>query len=314
MAAESPSAASARPHLAVWLRELRLPFATLSVVLVAVGGAAAAAAGAFDPGLWALTLAGIVLIHLGTNTVNDYFDFLGGTDRINREPTPFSGGSRVLVEGLLKPRSVLRVALLCFALGSLIGVYLAWLRGWPILALGLAGVGLAFFYVEPRVNIAARGLGELAVGLAFGPLMVAGAYYVQVQRFDLPALLAGGVMGLLVAAVLWINEIPDAPADREAGKRTLVVRIGRERAARVFPALLGAAYGLLALSVVLRFLPLPALLPLVTLPLAVRAVSIARTRHSDTPRLIPANATTVLMTLLFGALLAAGLGLGILAG
>ena len=146
-----------RADLRIWLREFRLPFATLSIVLVGVGGAAAALAGPLDPGLLLLTLAGIVLIHLGTNTVNDVFDYTGGTDRVNQEPTPFSGGSRVLVEGLLKPGPVFKVAIACFAAGSAIGLYLFWLRGWPVLALGLIGVGLAFFYVEPRVNLAARG-------------------------------------------------------------------------------------------------------------------------------------------------------------
>ncbi len=298
--------------LRVWLREFRLPFATLSPVLVGVGGAAAALAGPLDPGLLALTLAGVVLIHLGTNTVNDVFDFTGGTDRVNREPTPFSGGSRVLVEGLLNPGSVYRVALACFAAGSAIGLLLFWLRGWPVLAMGLAGVGLAFFYVEPRVNIAARGLGELAVGLGFGPLIVGGTYYVQTQRLDAPALAVGAVMGILVASVLWVNQIPDYAADKETGKRNLVVRLGRERAARVFPGLLGAAYALLAVSIALRFLPSTALLALLTLPLAFKAARIARAHHGETPRLVPANATTVMAALFTGILLAAGLGLGLL--
>lgn len=302
----------ARADLRIWLREFRLPFATLSLVLVGVGGATAALAGPLNPALLLLTLVGIVLIHLGTNTVNDVFDYTGGTDRVNREPTPFSGGSRVLVEGLLKPGSVYRVAIACFAAGSAVGLTLAWLRGWPVLALGLAGVGLAFFYVEPRVNLAARGLGELAAGLGFGPLIVGGTYYVQTQRFDPPVLAAGTVMGLMVAAVLWMNEIPDYAADRESGKRNLVVRIGREKAARAFPTLLGAAYGLLAASVALRILPPTALLALLTLPLAAKAVRIARAHHSETPKLVPANATTVMTSLFFGVLLTAGLGLGLL--
>ncbi|MEM3086089.1 MAG: 1,4-dihydroxy-2-naphthoate octaprenyltransferase [Halobacteria archaeon] len=298
-------------NLRVWLREFRLPFATLSIALVGVGTAAAALAGPLDPGLLLLTLAGILLIHVGTNTVNDVFDYAGGTDRVNREPTPFSGGSRVLVEGLLKPGAVYRVALACLAAGSAIGLYLAWARGWPILALGLVGVGLGFFYVEPRVNLAARGLGELAVGLGFGPLIVGGTYYVQTQRFDPPAIAAGTVMGLMVAAVLWVNELPDYTADRESGKRNLVVRLGRERAARVFPGLLGAAYALLAASVALRLLPPTALLPLLTLPMAAKAVRIARAHHSETPKLIPANAATVMGALFSGILLTAGIALGL---
>ncbi|MBI4361581.1 MAG: 1,4-dihydroxy-2-naphthoate octaprenyltransferase [Euryarchaeota archaeon] len=289
----------------VWLRELRLPFLTLSTVLVVLGAVAGwALGGRFDPLLFLLTLGGIGFIHLGTNVVNDYFDYLGGTDNVNRTPTPFSGGSRVIQEKLLPPREVYRGALVFFSIGSAMGLLLAYLRGWPVLALGLLGVGLAFSYTYPRVNLAGRGLGEFAVGLGFGPLIVGGSYYVQTQRFDPAAWLAGAVMGLLVAAVLWVNQFPDVEADGATGKRNLVVRLGRERASRVYLGLVASAFALTLLGALLRILPLWALLPLAASPLGFKAASIARHHPNEIPRLIPASASTVLLSLLYGGLLA----------
>jgi 1,4-dihydroxy-2-naphthoate octaprenyltransferase len=239
---------------------------------------------------------------------NDYFDHLAGTDEINRELTPFSGGSRVIQDGTFGARQVLIVSTVCYLVGAAIGVYLAWARGWTILWLGLIGVFLALFHNAPPVNLYSRapGLGELAVGLGFGPVTVLGAYYVQAQQLSLKALWASIPVGLLIAAVLYINEFPDYQADRAVGKKTLAVVLGRKRAVWGYVALLIAVYLVVVVGVALRIIPLTALLALLTIPLAYRGIQGALRFHSDTPKLIPTNAATIQIHLLTGLLLCVG--------
>jgi 1,4-dihydroxy-2-naphthoate octaprenyltransferase len=239
---------------------------------------------------------------------NDYFDHLSGNDQANRELTPFSGGSRVIQDGTLSARQVLIVSTACYVIGAAVGIYLAWARGWTILWLGLIGCFMAFFHNAPPVNLysLAPGLGELAVGLGFGPVGVLGAYYVQAQQLDLKALWASIPVGLLIAAVLYINEFPDYQADKAVGKKTLVVVFGRERAVWGYVTLLVVAYLMIVIGAVSGILPLTALLALLSLPLAYRSIQGALRYHSDTPQLIPTNAATIQIHLLTGLLLCVG--------
>jgi 1,4-dihydroxy-2-naphthoate octaprenyltransferase len=214
----------------------------------------------------------------------------------------------VIQDGTFGARQVLTVSTVLYVVGAAIGVFLAWVRGWPILWLGLIGVLLAFFHNAPPLKLyyVVPGLGELAVGLGFGPVTVLGATYVQTQQLDLGALWASIPVGLLIAAVLYINEFPDYQADKSVGKKTLVVALGRERAVWGYIALLVAAYLMVVIGVALRILPLTALLALLPLPLVYRGIQGARRFHSDTPKLIPTNATTIQIHLLTGLLLCVG--------
>jgi 1,4-dihydroxy-2-naphthoate octaprenyltransferase len=152
----------------------------------------------------------------------------------------------------------------------------------------------------------APGIGELGVGIGFGPLAVLGAYYVQTQKLGAEAVWASIPVGLLIAAVLYINEFPDRRTDGAVGKRTLVVALGPERAVWGYAVLLGAAYVTVVTGVAMRALPATTLLSLITLPIAVRAVRTARRFHSDTSNLIPANAATIQIHLVSGLLLCLG--------
>ncbi len=239
--ADTPAKPS-RP--AIWLRELRAPFFVASAVPVIVGTAAGLSAGGeFHPWLFALALAGTVLLHGGANVANDYFDHLSGNDAANRRLTPFSGGSRTIQDGLLTPRAVLTEACVLWAMGTAAGVALALLlRSVFILALMLVGLLGGCFYTAPPVRLGYRGLGEAVVVVLFGVLPVAGAFYVQAGFVAAWALVPGALTGALVGLILFINEFPDEEADRAAGKRTLVVILGRARAARLFLTLLPAVY------------------------------------------------------------------------
>jgi 1,4-dihydroxy-2-naphthoate octaprenyltransferase len=201
-------------YVKTFVRITRAPFLTAVVVPVLLGAAVAWSEGVLRVGYLILALLGGACIHIGLNMSNDYFDHLSGNDEVNRELTPFSGGSRVIQEGILSARQVLVVSLLFYLVGISIGLYLALARGWPILWLGLIGVLMAFFHnVAPfGLYYLVPGVGELAVAAGFGPIAVLGSYYVQAQKLSVAALWASLPVGLLIAAVLYINEFPDLKA------------------------------------------------------------------------------------------------------
>jgi len=287
------------------IKELRAPFFTATIVPVMLGTVLAwSTLKVFNPIYFVLTFLGALCLHAGANVINDYFDYKSGCDSINVDfVSPFSGGSRLLPEGLLKPSDVYKFAMFFFGVASLIGVFLAFERGWTILLFGVIGIVSGYFYVT---HLSTWSVGEFFVGLNFGPLMVLGSYYVQVQRLSLEPFIASIPVGLLIASVLWINEIPDYDADKHVGKKTLVVRLGREKAADVYAAIMIASYVSIVLGVVVNVVPVTALISLVTLPLALKAIMIAR-KHSREPlKMAPANASTILIHLSTGLLLVLG--------
>jgi 1,4-dihydroxy-2-naphthoate octaprenyltransferase len=295
--------------LRLWMVAARVPFLTGSVMPVLVCAAMAwLDTGRFHWGCGLLTVLGMALIHSGANLANDLFDHLSGNDAANTEfLSPFTGGSRVIQEGLLSPLAIAAAACLCLGAGCLIGLYLVWARGWFILALGLVGVLSAVAYTAPPFRLAHRGLGELVIALDFGLLPSLGAYYVQSQTLSWSALAAGLPATFLITAILFINQFPDLRADTLVGKRHWVVRLGRRRAVPAYLALVLAAPLSLAAGVLLGWLPQEALLGLVgVLPLP----GMIRTalRHYDDPAaLAPANAATIASHLLTGLGLLAGL-------
>jgi 1,4-dihydroxy-2-naphthoate octaprenyltransferase len=252
-----------------------------------------------------LALVATVFLHGGTNVLNDYFDYRSGNDLLYRgqKNPPFDGGSPFLVQGILSPEAVYRTGILLLGAGAAIGLLLAYQRGWPILILGLLGVFSSYFYVEPRLNLAGRGLGEFAVGLCFGPLSVLGAYFVQAQRFAASPLMASLPLGLLITNVLFLNQFPDLEADRDVGKTHWVVRLGREKAFRVFLLLSLLVYLLIGWGAAAGLLPTLSLLALFTLPLSLKASVLAKRHYLESPRLRPAQALTILNHLLTGLLL-----------
>lgn len=287
---------------------LRAPFLTAVIVPTLVGAALARQEGALHAGYLAVTLLGIVCVNAGLNMSNDYFDHLSGNDTNNPHLTPFSGGSRVIQDGVLSPRLVLAGSIAFYVAGVAIGLYLAWARGWALLWIGLLGVFFAFFHNAPpfKLYYLAPGVGELAAGIGCGPLVVLGSYYVQTQRLGVEALWASIPMGLLVAAILYINEFPDDAADRAAGKKTLVVTLGRRRAVWGYAVLVVATYLAIVLGVGVRVLPYALLLALLPLPLAYWAIRGAFRDYADVQELIPTNALTIQLHLVTGLLMCVG--------
>ena len=312
------------PFIGLWLKAMRVPFLQATFVPVILGGVIAwETLRVFSWSTFLLTILGASLIQIACNMLNDYFDFKSGNDLQVQHQNPFAGGGRTLTAGLIKPSTHLAVSTSCLILGSLIGFYFVFALGlYQLLWLGLIGVVSTLFYVGPPFKLAYRGVGEFLVGLNFGPVVTLGAYYVQTQSLASAwvPLLASIPVGLLITAVLWINEFPDMDADKAVGKKTLVLRLGYMKSVSVYVALLAMSYFLILLYAVLKvFVSFPitsfaTLISLLSLPFALKAVRILRTNYKDPHAIIPANANTIFLHLSFGLLAIIGFVIGGLAG
>ncbi len=296
-------------RIKIWLKEIRAPFLTASTAPVLLGSAIAYT---YDPGMFnfwhfVLVLIGGICLHIGANVVNDYFDYKSGTDNINVEYVrPFTGGSRMIQEGLMSPREVFIEAMVFFAIGGVIGLYLAFQDRILVIVLGIAGAFSGFFYTAPPVDLAKRGIGELFIGLNFGILMTLGAYYVQIGSLAWEPVLASIPISLLIATVLYINEFQDYTADKAAGKRHLVVRLGKRKAAKGHAVLLGAVYVYIAIVVALGLISPLSMLAFMTLPLAITSMRFSRDFYSDPFKIVPANVSTVQCHIAVGVLMTLG--------
>jgi 1,4-dihydroxy-2-naphthoate octaprenyltransferase len=298
-----------RPKLSfgwLFLRATRLPFLTATFVPVLLGIGVAAWTNGFNWWLALLTLIGAACIHLGLNVANDVFDTASGADQANVNPTQFSGGSRVVLYGLLSLRTIALLSLGFYAVGIAIGVGLAAARGWDLLWLGVAGALLSVFYTAPPLKLVHRGLGEIVVFLGFGPIMALGAYFVQAREYDLEPLFASIPVGILIALVLYVNEIPDRPADAAAGKRTLPVRFSKDVVVNVYAAAVALAFGLIVVFAVAGWIVRPALIALAAAPLAISVYRALQEWYDQPYALMPAMARNIQLHLATGGLLILG--------
>jgi 1,4-dihydroxy-2-naphthoate octaprenyltransferase len=298
-----------------WLVITRAPFLTAIIVPILVGASWVAYSNLVQPFPWGLFLLALfagIFLHIAANTFNDYFDWKSGTDQVNNDYfLPYSGGSRSIELGLISEKALFRVASVALLIASILGLILAFLSGPMILLFGLVGALSSYFYTAPPLRLAARkGLGELLIGLNFGPLATAGTVYALTGSVSLTDFLIGIPIGLLTTAILWINQFPDEESDRMAGKLNLVVLLGKKRARWGYLLLLAAAFGLLLYWLAVGVLPLAALLVVLGIPLAVYAGRIA-IREYDQRSLIRANAATIQLHLATGLLLVVGLLLGV---
>lgn len=280
-----------------------------SVASMILGATFAGWQGGVAWGWLLLTVLGVFFFEAAKNASGEIFDWDSGADQgvTDAERSPFSGGKRVIVDGLMTRSQTAIMAAAFYVLGIGAGLAIVLYREPRVLALGMLGAGLAFFYHAPPLRLSYRGLGELAVALAYGPVIACGTYLVQRHAVSREILLASLPLGLAIMAFLWINEFPDARADAAAGKRTLVVRLGRPAAARAF------ALGVAAIYIGLALLPLFGLSMgvlggFIGLPHAVRAAG-RLMKFPETPaEIVPAQA----WTLLSFVLLAVGAGVGTL--
>jgi 1,4-dihydroxy-2-naphthoate polyprenyltransferase len=280
-------------RLLVYMRAARLPFLTGSLFPVAVAAALAYLHDhAFDLLRFSLTALGVAALQCGANLINDYYDSFG-SDPLNRNVTPFSGGSRVIQNRQMSPGAVKNLAYVLFVVGIGCGLILIYLgRPW-VAVIGLMGLAAAWLYSASPLQLMSVGLGEGLIFLAFGPLLSWGAYYVQTGKLSLLGMVVSLPLAFLITAIIWINEFPDLEADIAAAKHHLVARLGLKLSRWVYAGLMLAPF--VSLFVLMEVFRLPDLIVagLVTLPLAWRAVRLAfRTEHTD-PAFAAAQALTI---------------------
>ena len=284
---------SVAKSIKAWAGQIRAPFLILSVMLVLIGGAVAFQDGAFDGLRFALTMIGVILVHAAVNLFNELSDHKTGIDDHTRR-TPFSGGSGMMQSGQTTPHAVRIAAIgtLLVALG--IGVYLSSVSSWTLMIFIVAGGLATVFYTTHLAKVV---LGELAAGSCLGTFVVLGAYLAQTGTLTNAVVWLSIPPGILTALLLLLNEFPDVEADRQGGRRHLVITLGWKRAAVVYTLSLAVSYLVLAGGVVLGWFPATVLLVLITLPLAFKAAYTALKYGDQFEKLVPAMGANVGMIL-----------------
>ncbi len=283
-----------------WIAGARLPTLPAAVGPVLMGGGLAWWAGRFEPLPFTAALVAALFIQIGTNLANDYSDYVRGADTAERLGSP-----RVTQTGQLRPERVKAGAALCFGLALAVGVYLVVRAGWPIVWIGLASIAAGVLYTGGPWPFGYHALGDVFAFVFFGPVAVAGTYYVQTLEWSVGALWAGVGVGAITTAILVVNNLRDRDTDRAAGKRTVAVLIGR-RASQLEYTALFAVGGLVPLLGVLRGgWPHATLLAWGALALAIPALHTLWTYRD--PRLLnPVLRATARAAGLYGLLFAIG--------
>jgi len=291
--------------------ETRPAFLLLVPVCVLVGVATAiyqSPTNSLNVSAFLLAFLGALLAHIAVNVLNDYFDFKSGID-LKTPKTPFSGGSGILPAGLLKARPVFIFGLFCLAGVAAIGIYFIWTLGWAIVPLGLVGMAVVYLYTTHLTKDPI--LCAIAPGLGFGPLVVLGVYFTQTGEYTASVAMASIVPGFLVSNLLFLNQFPDIEADKLAARRHIPLLLGRAASAKIYAGLIIASYAWLILTVSLGLLPWTALLGLLTVPIAIKAVKAVFKHHSELPKLIPAMGLNIMVTLLTPLLMGVGILIGL---
>ncbi len=278
-------------------RPATLPAAAAPVI---VGSALAGAAGVFRWDAFVIILFSALAIQVGVNFANDLADAQKGTDTEAR-----IGPTRAVATGLLSAADMKRGIMIAFGVAAIAGVYLIWLAGWVILAIGIISIIAALAYTNGPIPYGYYGLGELFVFVFFGLVATVGTRYVYDRTAPADAWVSAIAMGLLAAAILVANNVRDSDTDRVAGKRTLAVMVGREPARWLYAVMVLGSFTVVAAAVRVGVLPTWSLLTLLALPLTVRPI---RTIFAETagPPLIRVLKVTARLQLVFAALLAAG--------
>lgn len=285
--------------LSSWLRIVRIKFLLASIISVFLGLAI---------NWWqnttinlefaVLTLAGVVALHASVDLLNDYWDYKRNIDTETKR-TKFSGGTGVLPEGLLNPSEVYRAGIILLVVGALIGAYFVFERGITIaIILGFAIISIYFY----STRIVDSGLGEVFVAIK-GAMIVLGTYFVQASHITAEPVLAGIVSGVLSSTVLFVNSFPDHDADKSHGRRTLVILLGKAKAASsiwIFPAI---SYGVIITAVALHFFPIVSLITLVTIPIAIKSGRSLKQKFDKIEELVPIMKNFVSYSRITGVLL-----------
>ncbi|MHA1941221.1 MAG: 1,4-dihydroxy-2-naphthoate octaprenyltransferase [Candidatus Hodarchaeales archaeon] len=293
--------------LQTWIMALRAPFFTASIVPLVVGMAIAFhETSSLDLSLAVLTLIAGISIQAGTNLANDYFD--QSADSINTNYSQFNGGSRMIQNEIIPPRTIFLVSMVCYLIGIITTIIILFItQGWLLLIFLAIAVVLGYFYTALPVSLSYKGLGELAVFVGFGPLGVFSAYYIQQGNINSPLLAISSIpIAILISMLLFINEFQDRESDERAGKTTLVVVLGKERSVLIYAIGMVVSYLVLLIAILTSILPFLLILPMLTIPITIKAISVSLKHYNDIIELLPANGMTVMIHFSFGLLMAIG--------
>jgi 1,4-dihydroxy-2-naphthoate polyprenyltransferase len=286
--------------LSIWFRAIRIRFLLASVIAVSNGLAIVYwKTGTIDPFQAALTYVGVVFLHASVDLLNDYWDHKRGIDNETTR-TRFSGGTGVLPENLLTPKSVYAAGMIFLILGALIGAYFVSMRGVAIALILCFAIVAIYFYSTSIVNAS---LGELFVAIK-STMIVLGTFYVQSPSIEPSALFVGAMVGIMSATVLFINSFPDFEADRSKGRRTLVILIGRNLATAVFPLFIIAIFAMIISGIFLGLTTIYSLITCASVPFAAQSILLLRKDHEKTVKLVRAMASAVMFSRIAGILLA----------
>lgn len=257
-------------RIILWLKAVRAPFFSASLIPVLVGTAVAHRYGFFSMTALIFSLLIVMSSQAGANLINDYYD-AEGSDLINQNPTPFSGGSRLIQNKLLERRNFLVGTYVAYgiSLGTALLFAVLVYHNWQVVLLPVIGAFLGIAYSNKTINGMSRGCGELMLGVAFGPLAVMGSFLMQANYIAKEAILAGIPVGLLIMGVLILNEFPDVAADQAAGKRNWVVNWGLKKGVWIYLSVVSLAYITLFIGVIMEIFPMKILYSYFTLPVAV---------------------------------------------
>ena len=286
-----------------WVMATRPKTLAAAFVPVAVGTAVAWADGKFAFLAALAALVGAMLIQIGTNLANDYFDFRKGADTEER-----LGPTRVVQAGLLSESAVRNAMILTFALSAVVGGYLVFVGGWPILVIGILSIMSGVAYTGGPYPLGYNGLGDVFVFIFFGLIAVTGTYYVQALEWSMASLIASVPVGLLSVAILIVNNYRDIDTDVKAGKRTLAVRMGRKGTQIQYILALLLAYVVPVIQFAVNTANPWVLLPVISGPLAVKLVSELLTKQGS--ELNSVLEKTAKLLVVFGLLYAIGIALG----
>ena len=288
--------------LSVWIRVIRLKFLLASVIAVSLGLAISwNITNEFNAIHAVLTMIGVVSLHVSVDLLNDYWDFKRGIDT-NTQRTKMSGGTGVLPEGLLKPSEVYKVGIGFLIFGGIIGGFFVFTFGITIAIILLFAILSIYFYSTKLVN---WGLAEVFVAIK-GTMIVLGTFYIQTNQILEIPIFAGIVVGVLSASVLFITSFPDHDADKQKGRRTLVILFGREKASLAYWGFPIIVYSIIFIFVITEYFPVYTLLTLFAIPLVVKSGMKLKSVYADTKKMIQPMSATISFSRICGALLILG--------
>ena len=283
----------------LWFRAIRIKFLLASIIAVTNGIAINYwMSGEVDLSFALLTYFGILCLHISVDLLNDYSDYKRGIDT-NTKRTKFSGGTGVIPDNLINSKLIYMAGIIFLILGGLVGLYFVTIKGIIILILLTFAIISIYFY---STNIVNAGLGEIFVAIK-GCMIVLGSYYIQSDTINITSVYVGITVGLLSAVILLVTSFPDYNADKNSGRRTLVILMGKKNSVKLFAIIISITYAMIMSGSIIGIIPVYSVIGLLSMPFAVKAISKLR-KFNESTQLVSSMSNSIIYARLCGILLA----------